>query len=347
MALIRQVSESCSSSAAVSAKRIAETAEQGCQESALPLAGDKSATTVAEMVSSAVQTDSPQSSHQAPQNSTAVNQVDQTPQGVQGVHQVAAHQQAEVAGGSQQPQATAAPYIIQSPHFHIYPQHPPAPAPLLAAPQQPAQAAPVINISQPTFHLHPPMLPCSNTQADHTLPAADAVQPAAELGTMQQSAPESETVLQGAPEFKSHQQPAAVSDIQARQASAELKAVYTAADPESMLLPATSADESHGFDSWCPVTAKPHPSISMSTAPDGGEHSLPVSNQPSGMLHEEPLAGQQRQVCRGAHAALPRHAQPCCHHQVGLLTHVRLMQRLRAVTHCGLQFRADLLASCP
>ena len=318
MTLIRQVSESCSSSAAVSAGRIAETAEQGYEGSALPLAGERPVATVAEQVSTAVQTDTPQSSHQAPPNSTAVNQVDQTLQGLQGVQQVAAHQQAEITGGSQQPQATAAPYIIQFPHFHIYPQHPPAPPPLQAAPQQPAQAAPVINISQPTFHLHPPMLPCTNTQADHTAAAADAVQPAAELGTMQQSASKSKTILQGAPEFDTRQQPTAVSESQARQASAELKAVYTAAEPESTLLPATSADESHGFDSWCPVTAIPHPS----TAPDGGERSLPAGNQPSGMLHEEKLAGQESQVCRGAHAALPRHAQPCCHHQVRLLGHI-------------------------
>ena len=320
MTLIRQVSESCSSSAAVSAKHIAETAEQGYEESALPLAAEQSAATVAEKVSAAVQTDTPQSSHQAPPNSTAVNQVDQTLQGVQGVQQVAAHQQAEVTAGSQQPQATAAPYIIQSPHFHIYPHHPPAPAPELAASQQPAEAAPVINISQPTFHLHPPMLPCTNTQAEHTVAAAAAVQPAAEFGTVQQSAHESKTVFQGAPEYKSHQQPTAVSDAHKQQASAELKAVHTAAGSESMLLPATSADESRGFDSWCPVTAIPHPS--MSTAPDGGERSLAVSNQSSGMLHEETLAGQERQVCRGAHAALPRHVQPCCHHQVSLLTHM-------------------------
>ena len=247
----------------------AQADQEAC--SATPVSDLPAVAAVIEQTSAAVQTDTPQAQSSGPErkDDRSVSRSGQASVGVQAEESVESSKQ-----------VAAAPYVIQSPHFHIYPHGPPAQRPLQPTQQQPAQVAPVINISQPTFHMHLPPPPHTTAQSE-----AACRQPSSDIVHAMESAAAEPTALS---------QPAV--------AAAEAAAAAAAAAKE--------ADMPDDFDSWLPVTAIPHASGSTAALPS--DCRLSAGNQPSGSQTESCLTGQ---ICSGAHA-LQRQQKPCCSCQV-------------------------------
>lgn len=239
-------------------------------KSAAQLTDSSLAPAGADEVSTVVQTDTPKTfTHSDPANDSSTDsQSGQASVGVQ-VNKGAYGEQDAMCTQA----AVVVPYVIQSPHFHIYAPGPPPANSIHQAHQPAAEAAPVINISQPTFHMHPPLLP--------------------------------------------HM----IADQSQLQASAPVPATQSTADAERVLQPAVAAAAqeagvSDEFDSWCPMTATPHPcgSVCMVAA----DSHASVSKQPRGTVSAGALEGYNRQTCNGAHAAQQKQ---CRHHQVCLHMH--------------------------
>lgn len=232
------------------------------------------------MVSAAVQTDAPQTQDTSSASS-------------QPLHKQVLEAQASAAAantGSDKDAACSQPppvsYVMQSPHFHIYP---PAPQTVPTAPLElrPAPHPQVISIAQPTFNF------LGDTSVQATSPGAalsqaDAVQAQAAPVTNGTEQPLQQLPGQGP------LPPISANDKACQAADASGSQMGQAADD---------------FESWRPVTFIP---FSRSTAATAAEYVCHSQDTVSEANAKSVWSGQ---YCSGAHALTLRPTSPC-HHQV-------------------------------
>ena len=257
-------------------------------------------------VSAAVQTDAPHDTSSASSQplQESVQQPFQPPQKLVQQEAGPAASSEGVSKDARSSWPPDCPYVVPSPHFHIYP---PVPHTLHAAPseQHAAQTPPVINISQPTFNFAVPK----------------QVQAAPPPEPLPQTSPQTDTVMASVTdEIKRRLQEfqpdmvqgstAVVGDIQTfRRVQAAVEQIAApgetgqaaAAEPVHML---RAADD---FESWRPVTSVP---LSNGTAVPADRHGL-------GTAGSTAEAGAKSvtnwQLCSGAHALAFGEPRPCNH----------------------------------
>lgn len=272
-------------------------------------------------VSAAVQTDAPQDTGSA-SSQPLQESVQQPLQPPQQVVQQEAGTAASGAGVSKDAQSCPPPdfqYVVQSPHFHIYP---PGPHTARAAPpEQYATHHPaVINISQPTYNFAAPERVQAAPQAEplpQTLSKAGAVLAPVTDDTKQGLQEAQPAVVQGSTaggvDIQQKLQPATsqgsaavAHDIQQRlqQLQAPVEQVAAPGDTGQAVQMVKAIDD---FESWRPVMSVP---LSNGTPVVADSHGLGIDGTAAESNAESVMTGQ---FCSGAHALVFRQTKPCSH----------------------------------
>ena len=271
-------------------------------------------------VSAAVQTDAPQDTSLA--SSQPLQEAVQRPlEPPQQLVQQEAGPAASGEGVSNDAQLCPAPdfqYVVQSPHFHIYPPGPhTAPA---APPQQCATQLPaVINISQPTFNFAAPEVQAA-LQAEpwpQTLSQTNAVLAAVTGDTKQRLQEAQPAVAQGstagADDIQQKLQPATLQGSTAVAHDIQQTLQQLQAAVEQMAAPSETGQGAQmvkavdDFESWRPVTSVP---LNNGTLVVADSHGLGIGGTAAEANAESVMTGQ---FCSGGHALVFRQPKPCNH----------------------------------